>query len=138
MSSKLNRSLCIRLNLTARNSAINHCSVARYVIIDVSMQTSSISNSIGTVQIPLHLQSMRGGNDRLLAHHRGGRRCRNPQTRGHVSWQEEENSQQRVHTWIWKSLISSKDDAICWSGWSIGSNATVCIVSWKGFLPDVN
>ncbi|XP_012231185.2 tachykinin-like peptides receptor 99D isoform X2 [Linepithema humile] len=41
----------------------------------------------GTVQIPLHLQSMRGGNDRLLAHHRGhGRRCRNPQiTRGHIS-----------------------------------------------------
>ncbi|CAL1674033.1 unnamed protein product [Lasius platythorax] len=40
----------------------------------------------GTVRIPLHLQSMRGGNDRLLAHHRGhGRKWRTSQTRGHVS-----------------------------------------------------
>jgi len=67
------------------------------------MQTSSISNLLGTVRIPLHLQSMRGGNDRLLAHHRGqGRKWRTSQARGHVSWQEEENpQQQRVHTWIW-------------------------------------
>ncbi|KAL6446217.1 hypothetical protein ACFW04_001083 [Cataglyphis niger] len=40
----------------------------------------------GTVRIPLHLQSMRSGNDRLLAHHRGhGRKWRTSQTRGHVS-----------------------------------------------------
>jgi len=67
------------------------------------MQTSSISNLLGTVRIPLHLQSMRGGNDRLLAHHRGqSRKWRTSQARGHVSWQEEENpQQQRVHTWIW-------------------------------------
>ncbi|EZA59347.1 Tachykinin-like peptides receptor 99D, partial [Ooceraea biroi] len=40
----------------------------------------------GTVRIPLHLQSMRGGNDRLLAHHRGhARKWRTSQARGHVS-----------------------------------------------------
>ncbi|XP_011871716.1 PREDICTED: tachykinin-like peptides receptor 99D isoform X2 [Vollenhovia emeryi] len=40
----------------------------------------------GTVRIPLHLQSVRGGNDRLLAHHRDhGKKWRTSQTRGHVS-----------------------------------------------------
>ncbi|XP_020300124.1 tachykinin-like peptides receptor 99D isoform X2 [Pseudomyrmex gracilis] len=41
----------------------------------------------GTVRIPLHHQSSRGGNDRLLlGHHRGhGRRWRTSQARGHVS-----------------------------------------------------
>ncbi|XP_018394757.1 PREDICTED: tachykinin-like peptides receptor 99D [Cyphomyrmex costatus] len=40
----------------------------------------------GTVRIPLHLQSVRSGNDRLLAHHRDhGKKWRTSQTRGHVS-----------------------------------------------------